>query len=165
MTEKAPRPATPSGAHRAGTRKSFADASASANRLPEGATQGGHFGPIAWAHIVVTRLGHVAIWIPSCPFCRPEHLHGGYKPYDIRQPFAVAGGLRGPHCHQAPERAWPEGYTGDYRLVDTGTPARFAPGASRSRAANATLAWLKSIGVPTAAQEIASMNPKQWWRK
>jgi hypothetical protein len=123
---------------------------------------------IAWAHIFVSRLGKVGYWLPACPFCGCEHVHGGYKPFDPRkrQGFAkfqtnLRGeqslGWRGPHCHEGPQQ-------GEYELILAAGPARFAPGAKRSRAARSTMAYLRSIGVDVSDKILPSAKEHSWWR-
>jgi hypothetical protein len=119
-------------------------------------------GRIAWAHIFVSRCGHVGLWIPRCPHCGYEHVHGGYPPYDIRRTFQAVGGWRAPHCHQAP--IYIEGSDWDYQLRPATELARFTPGAERSRAARNTMDYLRSIGIETSNETIPSTWPISWWR-
>jgi hypothetical protein len=130
-------------------------------------------GPIAWVHIFVSRLGRVGYWIASCPICGHEHVHGGYSdPFDprkrqgfpkyqvnLRGPRSL--GWRVPHCH-----AWdaPAYYYHEYELMLAAGPARFAPGAARSRAAKMAMAYLRSIGVETSNDTIPSSWRGAQWR-
>jgi hypothetical protein len=139
-------------------RNNLGDASISKFKPDTESEQADCLGAIALAHIFVTRLGRVGLWIPNCPNCGDEHVHGGYPPYDIREGFSAANGWRAPHCKQITATSV------GYRLTDSGMPARFAPGASRARKAIATMAWLKSIGLPTSGHEISSAKPRVWWR-
>jgi hypothetical protein len=66
----------------------------------------------------VSRLGHVGLHIERCPFCGCEHVHGGYRPYDIRQAIKAMDGWRSPGCDQAPD---------EYQLKQAAGPARYAP--------------------------------------
>jgi hypothetical protein len=118
--------------------------------------------PIAWAHMFVSRVGHVGVWIPCCPFCGFEHVHGGYPPYDIREAFKACDGRRVPHCHQAPVDV--DSPARDYRLKHIGGPVRLAPGARSSRAARATMSYLNKIGLETCNETICSNRPAAWWR-
>jgi hypothetical protein len=100
---------------------------------------------IALAHIVVTRLGHVGLLVVRCPYCCCEHVHGGYRPYDIRQTFKAMNGWRSPHCDEAPD---------EYQLKQEAGPARYAPGAECSARAHATMNYLDSIGIKTSNDTI-----------
>jgi hypothetical protein len=130
---------------------------------------------IAWAHVFVSRLGHVGYWIPQCPLCGNEHVHGGYLPFDprTRQGFARfqinlsradSLGWRAPDCHQAPQRSGREDDGREYELVLATEPARFAPGAARSRCAIGAMAYLRSIGIKTSRQTIPSALSLSRWR-
>jgi len=124
--------------------------------------QADHAVPAAWAHIFVSKVGIVGLWIPRCPFCGFEHVHGGYPPHDIREAFKKLDGWRAPHCHQAPEyAAWG---VGSYQLKHIEGPVRFAPGARSSRAARATMNYLSTIGLETTDETIWSSRPTAWWR-
>jgi hypothetical protein len=155
--------------------KSFADAPTHRFSAPSEREQGAAPGPMAWAHIFVSRLGKVGYWLPACPFCGCEHVHGGYEPFDPRkrQGFAkfqtnLRGeqslGWRGPHCHEGPQHDISADDGREYELMLAAGPARFAPGAARSRLANRTMRFLRSLGIETSHETIPSAWPLPWWR-
>ena len=107
----------------------------------------------ARVHVFVSRTGRVGYWIPRCPFCGHEHIHGSYEPFDPRS--AEGLGWRCSHCDQG---------GGTYELVLAPEPARFAPGAKHSFHAKHTMKWLRSIGMKTSDEVIPSERPCSWWR-
>ena len=153
---KVPRPASPKGGNRAGNRKSLTGASDPTDTNTEGRRQG----PIARACIFVSRRGNVEYWISECPYCGYEHIHGGSPPpVDLHR----ADGWRAPHCGSRTPRITPHP-DGEYDLKLGPCPARLAPGAERSRAANNTCRYLRSIGIETSDEVIPSAHPRSWWR-
>jgi hypothetical protein len=164
MAQNAPRPRGSLESQRATGLEEFSQtASGPTNKATTEPEQDDHSVPIAWSHIFVSRVGNVGLWIPRCPFCGFEHVHGGYRPYDIRQAFEKCDGRRAPHCHQAPlYAAWGTGCS--YQLKHIGGCVRFAPGARRSRAARETTNYLKAIGLETTDETICSNRPIAWWR-
>jgi hypothetical protein len=131
-----------------------------ASNSPDINNQGYEQVPIAWAHIFITRFGHVGYWIPVCPFCWFEHAHGGDAPFDPRQ----KEGWRCSHCFQAPRKYWELATEGTYYLKLVPGPARFAPGAARSRRAQLTMNYLRSIGIETSNETISSSSHELRWR-
>jgi hypothetical protein len=155
MREKTPCPAA-RGAHRA-TGSEFLGRP---SNPPDINKQDYEQAPIAWAHIFVTRFGEVGYWIPVCPFCGFEHAHGGYAAFDPRN----AQGLRISHCFQAPRKFWGSFSEGTYDLRLARGPARFAPGAAQSPRAQRTMNYLRSIGIETSNETIASTSRELRWR-
>jgi hypothetical protein len=120
-------------------------------------TEGRRQGPTAWASIFVSRRGNIGYLIHECPYCGYEHIHGGHRPpVDLHR----VEGWRAPHCG-----CWFTPSPDDeYYLKLRRGPARLAPGAERSRAANDTCAYLRSIGVETSDEVIPSARASSWWR-
>jgi hypothetical protein len=115
----------------------------------------------------VGRRGDVGFWIEACPLCGGyEHTHtgcSGHAPFDPREAIKARGGSRMPHCDsQAPNATVQE--LCEYQLRLAGTPARYAPGAERSRSATSTMKYLRSLGIATSDEMIPSTRPMSWWR-
>jgi hypothetical protein len=181
MRKKAMRPAAPGRAHRAAGSEFLGRSSYPQNsqegRLGQGTSSAALLntcGPIAEAHIFVSRLGRIGYWIARCPMCGYEHVHGGYAPFDprerqgfpkfqvnLRGPHSL--GWRAPHCHHAPRSDTHEDED-EYELMLAAGPARFAPGAEHSRRAKRTMDYLRSIGVPVSNDLLPSSNKPSWWR-
>jgi hypothetical protein len=132
-------------------------------------------GPIALAHIFVSRLGRIGYWLPACSFCGHEHIHGPYPPFDPRERRGYSKhqtnltgpnslGWRGSHCCQSPHNFWCSIREGEYELVLAPGPARFAPGAAGSRRAKDAMQFLQSLGIETSNETIPSELPPSWWR-
>ena len=147
---KITRPATVLGerdGRQAGDWKSFGDASTSCLITAPKQEQDAAAGPIAWTDAVVSRRGaHGGPGFAECPACGFEHAHGGFPLFDPR----IELGWRGDHCLQAPRELWTSIEPKPYQLRLAPGPARFAPGAERSRRAKRAMDFLRSIGIETS---------------
>lgn len=131
-------------------------------------------GDIPNAHVipVILRRGSIALWMPLCPFCPGEHVHGGgAEDLDPHKMLQAMGGYRAPHCGQFGwrEERDHERMAGNYRLVWRGGAVQFAPGALSpngrpTRAAKETAHRLVACGVPVLYRTIGSSIPSKFWR-
>lgn len=111
--------------------------------------------PNALVHLFVDRCGYVGAWMPRCPHCGREHVHGPYLAYaapglggwgdDPRIIDQVHGGCRCSHCDDRIR---------SYRLRIAPSPVRFAPGAERSRFAHHTMRHLERLGLDVSRKVI-----------
>lgn len=121
--------------------------------------------PKAPVHLFVDKDGYVGAWMPRCPNCGDEHVHGPYLAYaacdlggwghDPRVIDQVHGGRRSSHCCKRIE-----GAPGGYRLRIVPGPVRFVPGAERSRFAAQTMKHLERLGLEVSREVIPTGQHK-----
>jgi hypothetical protein len=163
MNPEKRRPAAHAGANRATgfLEELFGGASKSQHSNPQS-----HQQRIAYVRVFVARSGRIGYHIAECPDCGDEHIHGPYPFFDPRKRQGFAEfqtdlscaeslGWRVPHCHSP---------RSEYELVLAADPARYAPGAQRSRLAKQAMSNLRSIGFPTSNETLSSRWPRSKWR-
>jgi hypothetical protein len=134
--------------------------------------------PIAQTRIVIG-CRHSFIYLPHCPLCGLEHMHGQFPLHGQHsnplQAFLSCGGHRASHCvcHGlsriarliggewctvfVPEWHEPDGES--YRLVPGPEPACFTPSGIKSKAAHYAMAALARRGIPTSLEILKPRRP------